>query len=397
MSDTAMEAPLLNPSMASDLIRRLNEHIGYNIDIMDREGIIIASRDTDRIGTFYEPAYSLVGAGAPVASVSPDGAHPDGVRPGVYLPIVYRGETIGVVGIAGNPREVEPVAFAVKTSVETMVEHELYKEHTVRHQDKKNLFLNYLLYDDETPRPVVEGLAAKLGYEPPLLRAPILLRLPAGTDADEALGSVRRNGIHTSQDISCVTPDGAILVFKVVRLSGEQIISRFEEQTSRFASSASAIVRSCCGSEPCRVCIGSYQKEFKYYRAAYRQLLWLAERFSDRPPDPAPVFFYHHVLEYIASRVPRSELCQIFGATVDLLPQDFLFNVRASVEALFESAYNGKEAAARLGIHRNTLTARLERLRELFGIDLRSNAHARDFLSMLARYLQLPGASVERK
>jgi carbohydrate diacid regulator len=392
-----MESVRLDKLLAMEIIRRLSEHIGYNISILNREGVIIASRNGDRMGTFNEAAYRLVVAGSTVESISPGDRLPAGATPGIYLPIVYRGETIGVVGVKGDPKEVEPVAYAVKTSVETMVEHELFKEHTIRQLDTKNLFLNYLLYEDETPRTVVEGLAAKLGYKPALHRVPILMRLPEGINADQVLAVVQRNGIHTPQDISYVTLDGALLVFKTIRFSGPGIVSEYEAQASEYVASTSAAARSRCGLELSRACVGSYQKDFRYYRAAYRQVLWLAGHISDRPPEATPVFFYYYVLEYLTSRVARPELCQIFGATVDLLPTDFVRIMRDSVEALQESAFNAKEAASRLSIHRNTLTARLERMREVFGVDLRWNAPARDFLSMLARYLRLPGASAESK
>ncbi len=359
--------------------------------------MIIASRDGDRLGTFNEAAYRLVVAGSTVESISPGDGLPSGAAPGIYLPIVYRGETIGVVGVKGDPKEVEPVAYAVKTSVETTVEHELFKEHTIRQLDTKNLFLNYLLYENETPRAVVEGFAAKLGYEPALHRVPILMRLPEGANADEVLAAVKRNGFHTTQDISYVTLDGALLVFKTVRFAGPGIVAEYEAQTSEYVASASSAARSRCGSDLHRACVGSYQKDFRYYRAAYRQVLWLAGHIADRPPDAAPVFFYNYVLEYLTSLVPRPELCQIFGATAEMLPPEFVGMMRDSVEALSESAFNAKEAASRLNIHRNTLTARLEKMRELFGVDVRWNAPARDFLSMLARYLRLPGASAERK
>jgi len=392
-----MEQARLDKTLAMELIRRLSEHIGYNISILDREGVIIASRDGDRLGTFNDAAYRLVAEGSSVESISPGDRLPSGAAPGIYLPIVYRGETIGVVGVKGDPREVEPVAYAVKTSVETTVEHELFKEHTIRQLDTKNLFLNYLLYENDTPRAVVEGFAAKLGYEPALHRVPILMRLPEGIEADAVLAAVKRNGVHTTQDISYVTLDSALLVFKTVRFAGPGIVSEYEAQTSEFVAAVSAASRSRCGLDLHRACVGSYQKDFRYYRAAYRQVLWLAGHVADRPPDAAPVFFYNYVLEYLTSRVPRPELCQIFGATAELLPPDFVRIMRDSVEALSDSAFNAKEAAGRLNIHRNTLTARLERMRELFGVDVRWNAPARDFLSMLARYLRLPGARAESK
>lgn len=391
-----METVGLSTSIASEIIRILGERIGHNINIMDRGGVIIASTVEDRIGTFHEVAYGLITKCSNAACVTSGEAFSPMVQPSVNLPITYRGETTGVVCIEGDPEQIESIAQAVKTTVETMVDYELFKEHTIRRQDKKNLFLNYLLYEDEATNAMVEGLALKLGYNPTVHRAPILIRLMEGIDANEALAVLKHDNNQTHQDISFVTPDGSILIFKRIGLKGGGILSQYEEQADKYVRDVATALRSNGEQNLSQVCVGSYQKDFKYYRAAYRQILWLAEHISYYSPSPVPVYFYDHVVEYIASRVPRSELCQIFGATVDLLKPDDLAIFCDSLEALIASAFNQKEAAARLGIHRNTLTMRIQRIGELFGVDLRWNANARDFLTMLARYLRLPGASPER-
>ncbi len=384
-----MEPALLSKALAAELVRRLGEHITCTISILDRDGVIIASRDPNRIGTYNDAAYHLVLRGSPQELPA--------AATGVYTPIVYRGETIGVVGVDGDPRTVEPIAYAVKNTVETAVEHELFKEQTISHLGTENLFLNYLLHEEETPRAVVEGLAAKLGYESGLHRAPILMRLPEGVDARGILVELKHSRFHTAQDILHVTLDGALLVFKPIRFSCPGIVSEYEKQTSEYVAAVSSIVHSRGGPNLARVCVGSYQKDFRYYRAAYRQVLWLAGHLADLPPDSTPVCFYNYVLEYLISRVPRSELCQIFGATAQLLPADFLKIMRDSVEAMLESTFNAKEAAGRLSIHRNTLTARLDKMKELLGVDLRWNSRTRDFLTTLVRYLRLPGASTDGK
>ena len=392
-----MEPTRLSKPLAAELVRRLSEHISCTISILDRDGVIIASRDPDRIGTYNDTANQLIARSSAAEFIPLDQGLPTTATPGVYVPIVYRGETIGVVGVDGDPKTVEPVAYAVKNSVETAVEHELFKEQTIRHLSTENLFLNYLLYEEETSRAVVDRLAAKLGYEPGLHRVPILMRLPEGVGADGILAEVRRSRIHTPQDILHVTLDGALLVFRPVRFNGAGIVSEYEKQTSEYVTSVCSMACSRGGLDLSRVCVGSYQKDFRYYRAAYRQVLWLAGHLADRPPDSTPVFFYSHILEYLISRVPRSELCQIFGATAELLPADFVRTMRDSVEAMQESTFNAKEAAGRLSIHRNTLTARLEKMKEFFGVDLRWNSRTREFLTMLVRYLRLPGASPDTK
>jgi hypothetical protein len=80
-------------------------------------------------------------------------------QPGVNLPITYRGRTLGVVGVTGDPGRVLPVAYAIKTSVESMVELEAYKDKRLQRYGQKEPVHHYSCYDDEAPRAAVESLA----------------------------------------------------------------------------------------------------------------------------------------------------------------------------------------------------------------------------------------------
>ncbi|MBL8966235.1 MAG: helix-turn-helix domain-containing protein [Spirochaetaceae bacterium] len=378
-----MESSLLDAGSAAAFLKKLGEHLDYNINIMDRDGVIIASRDPSRIGNYHDAAQRLVATGAAEERVEPGANLPAGMKPGVNLPIVHRGETIGVVGVTGSPSEVGPLAYAIKTSVESMIELEAYKDKAFRRQDRKNLLINFLLYEDDAPRSAVEALADKLGYHPTLPRAPLLLLPPKGIEAAEALLRIKGSPLHGMDDISCATPEGHVLVFKALRFDEGGIVSGYESRLEAYVEAATAAL----GGGRLRAWAGAFQLDFGRYRGAYRQAHWLAERF----PEPAVpiVFLYDHLLEFLASRIPRAELVAALDGIAALLPQEAARNLRSSIDALSDSALNGKEAAARLGVHRNTFSARMERLARLLGRDPRRDPRALDLLSLLSRYYDL--------
>ena len=374
-----MESTGLDPAMAAVFVRRLGERIEQNINIMDRDGVIIASRDPSRVGTYHQAAHRLVSSGSSVEAIEPGADLPEGVRPGVNLPIVYKGEVIGVVGVTGDPATVEPLAYAVKTSVETMVELELYKDLMLRRRDRKNVLFSYLLYEDSAPRDAVGALAAQLGYDASLPRAPLLLRLGGGIDAAEALRAIKRNGVHGPQDLSAAMNDGSVLVFKNLSLGGEGILSDFESEVEAYLAASRAALRA-----PFRAYAGMFQTDLARYRGAYRQALWLSSRY---PEGGEPILFVHRRLaEFLASRLPRSDLVEALAPVAALLPGDFVAVLGPSLEALEESGYNAKEAAARLGVHRNTLSARVERLAALLGLDIRDDIRGRELAAFLVRF-----------
>ena len=374
-----MERTSLDPSMAAAFVRRLGESIDYNINIMDRDGVIIASRDQSRVGSFHEAAHRLVQSGGGVEAIAPGADLPPGVKPGVNLPISYKGEVIGVVGVTGDPAVVGPVAHAVKTSVETMVELALYRDLMLRRQDRKNVLLNYLLYEDETPREAAVALASTLGYDASLPRAPILIRLEEGAEAAEALTAIKRNGLHRPEDLSAVSNDGGILVLKSLELGGEGIMSAFESQVEDYLEAAR-------GAAPLRrACVGMFQTDLARYRGAYRQALWLSSRYPEA--EESVLFVHRRLSEYLASRIPRSDLVDAFAPLAALLPGGFAEGFGPSLDSLVESGFNAKEAAARLGVHRNTLSARIERVGALLGLDPRDDPRGRELAVFFFRYL----------
>ena len=45
---------MIEPEMARRFIEQVTQYTEYNINIMDESGVIIASRDPKRVGTYHE-------------------------------------------------------------------------------------------------------------------------------------------------------------------------------------------------------------------------------------------------------------------------------------------------------------------------------------------------------
>jgi len=128
---------MLNQEIAQRFIDRLDRVLDFNINIMDNRGIIIASRDPLRIGTFHEVAREVLVKGLSGLSVSRDEILPPGVRPGINLPVVLDGNPEGVIGVTGDAPELANVAAALKSSLETMLEYERQQADAVARQRRE--------------------------------------------------------------------------------------------------------------------------------------------------------------------------------------------------------------------------------------------------------------------
>ena len=122
----------LEPKLAERFVNQLVTYTKYNINIMNDKGIIIASRNKDRVGTFHEVAYEIISSRQEMAIADEEDSYRGGVQPGVNLLLQYNNDPIGVIGVTGKPEEVYEIALIIKMAVETMIHYEFQREQAIR-------------------------------------------------------------------------------------------------------------------------------------------------------------------------------------------------------------------------------------------------------------------------
>ncbi len=112
----------LDEQTAQRIVDRTMQAIGWSVNVMTPDGIIIASGEPRRVGDHHEAAKLVASSGHPlIIDDSRSGAY-SGTRPGVNLPVTVGGEMAAVVGISGAPEEVSQYADLVRITAELMLE-----------------------------------------------------------------------------------------------------------------------------------------------------------------------------------------------------------------------------------------------------------------------------------
>ena len=166
---------MLDKILAERFIDKISEFTEYNVNIMNEKGIIIASKDKDRIGGFHEIAYKIINGEDDQIITEHEEHNYLGVKYGINMAIFYHHKKIGVIGMTGNPDEVAPILKIMRMSVETMLEYELYKEDIQHRKNLKEQFLNLILYGEDTDLFSLKYYASQLGYSETAVRIPILI------------------------------------------------------------------------------------------------------------------------------------------------------------------------------------------------------------------------------
>ena len=372
---------MLENSLAEKLIEQVTKYTSYNVNIMNEQGVIIASRNPERIGKFHEVAWQIVHGTTDIMVTENDNEYP-GVLSGINMIIEIEGKREGVVGVTGNPDEIRPIALIIKMAIETLIKYENQKMQAFRRQTRKDRFMEMLTQKQYRAPQDIQKLAAELNYREDLIRIPILCHLQSASDQEAFLHSIKNGREHLTQDISFQMEDRYILIFKT--LKGEHLFSDYKFLLADYLKSTLKWMREeeiCC-----TFYVGTFQTSFSQYYYSYQHCKWLETHIFG---EHQAFYFYDFIGEYITSCIPRQELQQIFNVFAQKLPEDFRKNYIEIVGSLIQNNFNIQNAARQCFMHKNTFTYRYNKIREVLRLDHQRSMDDTWMLICLYLYLKL--------
>lgn len=371
---------MLDIKLTEKIIDKLAECTDYNINIMNEKGIVIASRDRSRVGTFHEVAWEIISKKLELKEVEAEDTFL-GTKAGLNMALEFRKETVGVIGITGKISEVRPVAIVIKKMVETMLEYEAQKgDDQKRHSDKEH-FINSLLYEEIGKRELL-NMAKELGY-PDIPRIPILISFRGSVDINKISEKVRGGGIRSRTDIFFASRDGKLLIFKSYP---DQLTGFFENYKYVIGEYLGNFLRYVAENNlECKICIGSIQTSFSNYRYSYQHCLWVEKNIDQQKHS---LFFYDYLDEYLKNQLPFMELHKVFDVFAEQYTDEFKKMYTLHIGSLYENNYSMQESSKRLYIHKNTLAFRLDKIKNQLGLNPMQNARDRELINYLYYYLK---------
>lgn len=116
-------------TLAEKIVDEVKKVLTEEIIIAQTNGTIIAATDPARIGQFHEGAYLTSFEGQKRILTKDDEQRMKGVKAGINLPIYFKQEVIGVIGMTGNPAHVSPFGEILRKMTELLIqEHEFFLE-----------------------------------------------------------------------------------------------------------------------------------------------------------------------------------------------------------------------------------------------------------------------------
>lgn len=114
----------LSKELAQSIVEKTMNVVDYNINIMNENGVIIASGNKERIGTIHEGSIIALQRKSEFNVNENESKKLHGVHQGINIVIEFRNKIVGVIGITGKPKEVLGYAKLIKMTAEMMIEQE---------------------------------------------------------------------------------------------------------------------------------------------------------------------------------------------------------------------------------------------------------------------------------
>lgn len=341
---------LITKKLAEEIVEQTMFRLDRNLNVMDTNGMILASGEKERIDRIHEGAAHVAKTRRPLWIDDENTSDWQGAKPGVNMPIYYKDRLIGVIGITGNPKELADIATLVQLTTEMMVHQALITSETEWKRKIKELVFEELI-DSGPLTPIVIDRLTLLEFN---MTGPYLTllvqtnNLPATpqrlieTIEEQFERNTALIGHSQLNELFIVLSDVKV---SVLELKLQKILSLFPKDSSAEIG-VGIPVKNLEGI--------SYSYETAKYAIQYGH--------SDEL-----IHYYYDDIELIALlKSCPSQLKEHFARRILALLNEQLIQ---TLEAFFEHDQTIGETAAALAIHRHTLTYRLRKVKELTSLD----------------------------
>lgn len=341
---------MLFEELARDLVSVTSEMLGgRTINIMDTRGIIIASSDPERVGTFHKGALEAAQTGKAVLIRKDQVSMYTGAKEGCNMPLRVDGTVIGVVGIYGNPAEIRQLSRLLELYAAKCYQLEaMTQPHMAENLLRTQCLLGILKLTDAR----LESVTTLLTDQKIQLELPVTLWLFSQRSGpflpqqlEKLLEKLLPAGfLDPSRDLWGVVED-RLVVLRSARPQPEAPVARLVS-----------------GEDGYRICVGDPVHSLRDIRGSYQQVLVL-DASSEKPfndlQDPATRCGYLLGRSATMESEYLEALLRKLESAVSTQDRDILLE---TAREYYSRSHSVTQAAEALFVHKNTLMYRLHRL-----------------------------------
>ncbi|WP_422775898.1 sugar diacid recognition domain-containing protein [Pseudomonas mediterranea] len=360
----------LDHDLAQDIVDRAMAILPYNVNVMDNQGLILGSGERERINTRHEGAQLVLANGRVVEIDAHTALQLKGVQPGINLPLMLDQRLIGVLGITGEPEQLRTYAELVRMTAEMLLgQRNQQAEQQWRRQRCDDLLA--LLLGDAGDSPRLLDEARQMGLKPQLSRVPYLFELGLEHGPGQTVEALSAWLMSRYPDSWCLTSSKSSLLWcrpVTASVENERLLGKLDG----------------LGWNILRVAVGGQAEGLAGLRRCYRRVGDLLAYGRDVLPQSRLLTLSRYRLPVLLWRHRDDDaLDELLTPLRKVIAKDSNGQLLATLRSWCEHDGQSQPCAEALGIHRNSLRYRMERIAEISGVDpLRLDG-------MLALYLSI--------
>lgn len=362
---------IIDRLLAQSIVDRSMSIIDTNVNVMDAQGIIIASGDLKRVGQRHEGAMLVLSKQGPVEIDADLSRQLEAVRPGVNLPLRSEGRIVGCVGLTGAPDTIRQHAELVRMTAESMLEqaqllHLLARDARLREE------LALSLIRGETLTPSLLNWARQLGINIALPRVVAVIELDSSSlDIEATLFELQR--LHTllgtpERDnlIATVSLNELVVLKPALNKKGEWDLVAQRQRAAYLLARMKEI-----SPLRIRIALGHYFPGEGGVARSYQVARTTLAIGKHRQPDGSAFFYADLTLPVLLDGLRQGwQADELLAPLQPLKKQDRQGQLLRTLIAWFANGMHMAETAKSLRVHRNTLDYRMRRIQDLCVVDL---------------------------
>lgn len=366
----------LTPMIAKMVLNEIYGAIRQPVNLMDVTGRIIASTDTQRIGTLHSAARRAIQENMDCLIVRNDDEYL-GARIGINIPIHYDGNVIGVVGITGsNYDELSRYIYLIRMTTESLLK---AQDERFKTPDRvqQQLFLESIILGSASPAAeILSALEAQFGIKESFKYCAAVFGAVERSDSlpprtIDAIASLLLQ--NDSTILTCRIP-GYLAIFS--QSQGIDLRELLERSQSRIAALCDG--QMAIGYSRTPMTIKALQQIFMYAKAACQ----VAQGRHSSTPLCYEDMSLERLLPDISEWARENYLRKVFAGQ----PEDVCRQWRRLLSVFYRCNGSVTKTAELLYVHKNTVQYQLRKIAEITGYDPRRFDGAAIFEAALMLY-----------
>ncbi|PWU04031.1 MAG: hypothetical protein C5B52_02205 [Bacteroidetes bacterium] len=354
----------ISAELAQTIVSDMKEIINQDINYINNDGIIIASTDLSRVGSYHGGAKKVLKTKDELI-IHTDEQFP-GARKGINIPVYFEKNIVGVIGITGEKYEVEKYGRILKRMTELLIKEEYIKKLKNQAIENQRMIIEELLFNENGMNDNSFLSPMKFFNIKTNIKRVVVISDIFG-DSTKILE--RKNGIYNIYNDMLISnhPENLIMQNKNHVIMILNVISR--ENLVLILKNIAKEIQSKYGLES-KFGIGTIEEDLQSLKQSYEKARLALDCASISESNN--IKFYNDmdieiILESISKNIAGEFIQKVLGKLDEKEIQEY-----REIINLFEG-FNGsiKQISDSLFIHKNTLQYRLNRLYDKTGYDMR--------------------------